>query len=128
MVGWRIPPEFSARIFCMADKADCEQIPNVIFKPFVCGALGGFGDCATEAWSMLMDRATKLGERSWLHSWTSMTFSTFWLQKLSVALFNATAQGIEARLKLASRQQVFGLESEEGDSRGVRAGVWGEED
>ena len=52
-----------------------------------------FGKEAKAVWSVLKKHAEALQGRDWRHSWTAMSFSSVWLQKLSVAVANQTAIG-----------------------------------
>ena len=94
-------------------KEECEKA-GMIFLPFVLGAHGGFGKEAKGVWTLLKKVASKVGRRDWRHSWTAMSFSSVWMQKLSVAVANETAIGALRRTPLCTRQRVMGGMDESG--------------
>ena len=103
-------------------KEECEKA-GMIFHPFVLGAHGGFGVEAKNVRRLLKKAAMKVGWRYWRHSWTAMSFSSVWLQKLSVAVANQTAIGALRRTPLCTRQRVMGLgESRDGGYESVNIG------
>ena len=51
----------------------------------------------------------------WRHSWTAMSFSSCWLQKLSLAVAKQTAFGALRRTTLCTRQRVLQGANESGD-------------
>ena len=87
----------------------------MIFYPFVLGAHGGFGKEAKGVWHLLKKAAIKVGRRDWRHSWTAMSYSAVWMQKLSVAIANETAIGALRRTPLCTRQRVLGEMDESWD-------------
>ena len=87
----------------------------MIFHPFVLGAHGGFGKEAVAVWSLLKQHAAKVQRRDWRHSWSAMSFSSCWLQKLSIAVANQTAIGALRRTTVCTRQRVLGGVGESGD-------------
>ena len=95
-------------------KEECEKA-GVIFHPFVLGAHGGFGKEAVAVWGLLKQHAAKVQRRDWRHSWTAMSFSSCWLQKLSIAVANQTAIGALRRTTVCTRQRVLGGVGESGD-------------
>ena len=54
---------------------------------------GGFGRKAKALWDLLVCHAKDVAGRDWRHSWTAMSFSSVWLQKLSIAIAKETAIG-----------------------------------
>ena len=86
---------------------ECKAI-GLDFFPFVLGAHGGFGGEAKRLWSLLVAEAAKRVDRDWRHSWTAMSYSTTWRQKLSVALANQIAIGAQCRAPLCTRQSALG--------------------
>ena len=88
-------------------KDECAKA-GMIFHPFVLGAHGGFGKEATAVWKLLNRHAAKVQGRDWRHSWTAMSFSSNWLQKLSIAVANQTATGALRRTTVCTRQRVLG--------------------
>ena len=56
-----------------------------------------------------MQQAEAVKRRDWRHSWTAMTFSSVWLQKLSIAMSNEAAIAALRRTQLCTRQRVLGL-------------------
>ena len=95
-------------------KEECEKA-GMIFHPFVLGAHGGFGKEAVAVWSLLKQHAAKVQRRDWRHSWSAMSFSSCWLQKLSIAVANQTAIGALRRTTVCTRQRVLGGVGESGD-------------
>ena len=89
-------------------KKECEKA-NMEFFPVVLGAHGGFGDLAKKFWDVLVAKAKKVQGRDWRHSWTAMSFSSVWRQKLSIALAKETAYGALQRTPLCSRQRALGV-------------------
>ena len=63
---------------------------------------------ATAVWKLLNRHAAKVQGRDWRHSWTAMSFSSNWLQKLSIAVANQTATGALRRTTVCTRQRVLG--------------------
>ena len=95
----------------------------MIFHPFVLGAHGGFGEEAKGVWRLLKKAAKKVGRRDWRHSWSAMSFSSVWMQKLSIAVANQTAIGALRRTPLCTRQRVMGMdESRDGGYESVNMG------
>ena len=66
-------------------KDECEKA-GMIFHPFVLGAHGGFGEEAKKVWALLKRHADKVKGRNFRHSWSAMSFSSCWMQKLSIAI------------------------------------------
>ena len=64
-------------------KDECEK-QQMEFFPFVLGSKGGFGKSAKELWDVLVKKANQIGGRDWRHSWTAMSYSSVWKQKLSI--------------------------------------------
>ena len=95
---------------------ECKQV-NFEFHPFVLGAHGGFGKTAKALWGLLRRHADSVQGRDWRHSWTAMSFSSVWLQKLSIAIANQTAIGSQRRTTVCSRQRALG--NENGESGGL---------
>ena len=95
-------------------KEECEKA-GMIFHPFVLGAHGGFGKEAVAVWGLLKQHAAKVQRRDWRHSWSAMSFSSCWLQKLSIAVANQTAIGALRRITVCTRQRVLGGVGESGD-------------
>ena len=62
-------------------------------------------------------RAGKVARQDWRHSWTAMSFSSCWLQKLSrsIAVAKQTAFGALRRTTLCTRQRVLGGANASGD-------------
>ena len=81
---------------------------NIDFFPFVVGAHGGFGEKAKELWKILVGHAKKVQGRDWRHSWTAMSYSKVWEQKLSIALANAEAVGHQQRAPAVTRRLALG--------------------
>ena len=96
---------------------------KLLFYPFVLGVHGGFGEKAKELVTILVGHAKKVQGRDWRHSWTAMSFSSSWLQKLSIALGKAEAVATLRRTPLCSRQRVLGS-GESGD--GAEYESWAE--
>ena len=94
---------------------ECDRA-NMDFLPFVLGVHGGFGKEAKAVWSVLKKHAEALQGRDWRHSWTAMSFSSVWLQKLSIAIENKNAIAVQRRTTVCSRQRVLG--------GGVRNASW----
>ena len=88
-------------------KAECEDA-DMLFYPFVLGAHGGFGKKAKELWDLLVRNSQKVQGRDWRQSWTAMSYSAVWKQKLSIVLANETAVGHQRRMPLVTRQRVLG--------------------
>ena len=86
-------------------------------------ARGGFGRSAKALWNLLVNHAKKVQGRDWRHSWTAMSFSASWLQKLSIAMGKAEAVATLRRTPLCSRQRVLGS-GESGD--GAEYESWAE--
>ena len=65
--------------------------------------------------------AAKVQRRDWRHSWSAMSFSSCWLQKLSIAVANQSAIGALRRTTVCTRQRVLGGvgESEDGGYESV---------
>ena len=80
----------------------------MLFYPFVLGAHGGFGKKAKELWDLLVRNSQKVQGRDWCQSWTAMSYSAVWKQKLSIVLANETAVGHQRRMPLVTRQRVLG--------------------
>ena len=102
---------------------ECKQA-NLEFHPFVLGAHGGFGKTAKALWGLLRRHADSVQGRDWRHSWTAMSFSSVWLQKLSIAIANQTAieLGSQRRATVCSRQRALGhlgLGNKNGKSGGL---------
>ena len=95
-------------------KAECKKA-GVLFYPFVLGAHGGFGEEAKAVWDLFKKRAGKVARQDWRHSWTAMSFSSCWLQKLSIAVAKQTAFGALRRTTLCTRQRVLRGANESGD-------------
>ena len=95
-------------------KAECKKA-GVLFYPFVLGAHGGFGEEAKVVWDLFKKRAGKVARQDWRHSWTAMSFSSCWLQKLSIAVAKQTAFGALRRTTLCTRQRVLRGANESGD-------------
>ena len=77
---------------------------------------GGFGNEAKELWRVLRAKAEEIRARDWRHSWTATSFSSVWLQKLSIAIANQTAVGAQRRATVCSRQRALqGANCESGD-------------
>ena len=72
--------------------------------------LGGFGKSAKELWDVLVKKANQIGGRDWRHSWTAMSYSSVWKQKLSIAIANwtASAMGALRRTPMISRRVALG--------------------
>ena len=87
------------------------------------GSHGGFGRSAKALWNLLVNHAKKVQVRDWRHSWTAMSFSASWLQKLSIAMGKAEAVATLRRTPLCSRQRVLGS-GESGD--GAEYESWAE--
>ena len=98
----------------MQHKAECKKA-GVLFYPFVLGAHGGFGEEAKVVWDLFKKRAGKVARQDWRHSWTAMSFSSCWLQKLSIAVAKQTAFGALRRTTLCTRQRVLRGANESGD-------------
>ena len=96
---------------------ECKEA-NIEFHPFVLGAHGGFGQSAKALWGKLIKKATEIQGRDWRHSWTASSYSSAWLQKLSIALAKQTAIGTLRRTALCTRQRVMG------GRIGVESGVY----
>ena len=58
--------------------------------------------------------ATQAGRRDWRHSWTAMSFSSSWLQRLSIAMGKEAAIATLRRTQVRSRQRVL-ASGESGD-------------
>ena len=101
---------------------ECDEM-NIEFFPFVVGSHGGFGRSAKALWNLLVNHAKKVQGRDWRHSWTAMSFSASWLQKLSIAMGKAEAVATLRRTPLCSRQRVLGS-GESGD--GAEYESWAE--
>ena len=86
---------------------ECEKA-GLEFYPFVLGGHGGFGPAAKEVWGKLAARARAIQGRDWRHSWSAMSYSAVWLQKLSIAIANQTAIATQRRMHLCSRERVLG--------------------
>ena len=97
-------------------------------KPIRSDFSGGFGKTAGQGalarvWGLLRRHADNVQGLDWRHSWTAMSFSSVWLQKLSVAVANQTAIGALRRTPLCTRQRVMGLgESRDGGYESVNMG------
>ena len=78
------------------------------FIPFVLGHHGGFGESAKELWGIFARRAKEVRGRDWRHSWSARSFTSVWLQKLSIVLARETGFGALARTSVRSRQVVLG--------------------
>ena len=100
---------------------ECKEV-GLEFIPFVLGSHGGFGKCAKMLWEMLVKKADEIASRDWRHAWTSMSFSSTWLQKFSLSINSITATASLQRAPLFTRLSVLG-ESGEGDENGDWAGV-----
>ena len=68
------------------------------------------GEKAKELWKILVGHAKKVQGRDWRHSWTAMSYSKVWEQKLSIALANAEAVGHQQRAPAVTRRLVLGGE------------------
>ena len=88
-------------------KDECEK-QQMEFFPFVLGSKGGFGKSAKELWDVLVKKANQIGGRDWRHSWTAMSYSSVWKQKLSIAIANWTAMGALRRTPMISRRVALG--------------------
>ena len=88
--------------------AEVARVPMMRFEPFVVGSLGGFGPAARRVWKQFCALALRSGRSDWRHSWSSVSFSAVWRQKLSAAMANRSAAGALLRAPLLSRQQAFG--------------------
>ena len=97
-----------------AYKEECEKA-GMLFFPFVLGVHGGFGEEAKNVWTMLKKYAEKVGRRDFRHSWTAMSFSSCWMQKLSIAIAKETAIGALRRTAICTRQRVMGEADESAD-------------
>ena len=86
---------------------ECKEL-KLLFYPFVLGAHGGFGEKAKELWKILVGHAKKVQGRDWRHSWTAMSYSKVWEQKLSIALANAEAVGHQQRAPAVTRRLALG--------------------
>ena len=82
---------------------ECEE-SNLQFFPFVVGAHGGFGRKAKALWDLLVCHAKDVAGRDWRHSWTAMSFSSVWLQKLSIAMNKEAAVAALRRTPLCTRK------------------------
>ena len=87
--------------------AECKAV-GMEFYPFVLGAHGGFGDSANKLWQVLVKHAKKVQDRDWRHSWTAMSYSSVWRQKLSVAIARQAAIATQRRTSLVTRERVLG--------------------
>ena len=92
---------------------ECEEA-NIKFFPFVLGSHGGFGRSAKAVWKLLVKRANEVKGRDWRHSWTAMSFSSSWLQRLSIAMGKEAAIATLRRTQVRSRQRVL-ASGESGD-------------
>ena len=76
------------------------------------GKFGKFRACiletASELWKILLGHAKKVQGRDWRHSWTAMSYSKVWEQKLSIALANAEAVGHQQRAPAVTRRLALG--------------------
>ena len=102
-------------------KDECEGL-SIEFIPFVLGSHGGFGEKAKALWGMLVKQAETLSSRDWRHAWSSMSFSSVWLQKLSIAINSISSTAALQRAPLFTRLEILG-ESREGGESGDWAGV-----
>ena len=104
---------------------ECEGL-SIEFIPFVLGSHGGFGEKAKALWGMLVKQAETLSSRDWRHAWSSMSFSSVWLQKLSNSITRAINSILSTaalqRAPLFTRLEILG-ESREGGESGDWAGV-----
>ena len=92
---------------------ECEEA-NIEFFPFVLGSHGGFGRSAKAVWKLLVKHANEVKGRDWRHSWTAMSFSSSWLQRLSIAMGKEAAIATLRRTQVRSRQRVL-ASGESGD-------------
>ena len=76
--------------------------------PFVIGSKGGFGQSAKDLWNVLVKQANQIQGRDWRHSWTAMSFSSAWCQKLSIAVARWTAMGALRRTPMITRRVALG--------------------
>ena len=67
------------------------RLAGMGFSPFVVSHVGGFGEAARAFFGRLQVIASELREADWRHSWSSVDFSSHWLQRASVALADAQA-------------------------------------
>ena len=88
-------------------RRECKQV-NMVFYPFVLGVHGGFGKEAKALWALLKGLAAGVQRRDWRHSWTAMSFSSVWMQKLSIAIENKNAIAVQRRCTVCSRQRALG--------------------
>ena len=95
-------------------KEECEKV-GMLFFPFVLGVHGGFGEAAKEVWAMLKKYAETVEGRDFRHSWTAMSFSSCWMQKLRIAIAKETAIGALRRTAICTRQRVMGEGGESAD-------------
>ena len=102
-------------------KQECESL-SIDFMPFVLGSHGGFGKDAKALWNMFVKKAEELSARDWRHAWSSMSFSSVWLQKLSIAINSVSSTAALQRAPLFTRLTVLG-ESGEGGESGDWVGV-----
>ena len=91
------------------------------------GAHGGFGESARALWKVLVKKAMEVQGRDWRHSWTAMSYSSAWLQKISIAVAKQTAIGALRRTALCTRQRALGGHSgvESGEFQCVTMGRLG---
>ena len=95
-------------------KEECEKA-GLLFFPFVLGAHGGFGEEAKKVWALLKRHADKVKGRNFRHSWSAMSFSSCWMQKLSIAIAKETAMGALRRTAICTRQRAMGEADESAD-------------
>ena len=88
-------------------KEEC-KLQKMEFFPFVIGSKGGFGQSAKDLWNVLVKQANQIQGRDWRHSWTAMSFSSAWCQKLSIAVARWTAMGALRRTPMITRRVALG--------------------
>ena len=105
------------------DSKDAERAASRITRDLkkVEGAADGVKDSVdkTEKSFKRMEKASaragKVARQDWRHSWTAMSFSSCWLQKLSIAVAKQTAFGALRRTTLCTRQRVLRGANASGD-------------
>ena len=60
------------------------------FEPFVVDTFGGFGPAARSVFQRMVKHAAQIYDRHhWRHSWSASSFSTHWLQRISLVIARA---------------------------------------
>ena len=69
-------------------------------------------------WDLLVCHAKDVAGRDWRQSWTAMSFSSVWLQKLSIAMNKEAAVAALRRTPLCTRKLVLGFDESGSESGG----------